>query len=160
MSTKKILSVIILLIGVALIIAPFGYKMFDRASAGADMMKAFEPVLTRPNVTTFQGHMHTFAGMQSDMKRMLPALAQQMHVSQDQLSQMIQQQFPGVANGLARMDMMGKDFNTVITVMDQNVDNFQKADQLPMRAMPWFFIIAGVVLVLLSGTQLLLPEKK
>ncbi|MHB8858914.1 MAG: hypothetical protein ACYC6Z_05460 [Thermoleophilia bacterium] len=160
MSSKKVLSVIILLVGVALIIAPFGYKMFDRASAGADMMKAFEPVLTRPNVTTFQGHMQTFGGMQQDINKMIPALAQQMGITQDQLNQMLGQQFPGVANGMKQMDKMGQDFSTVINVMDQNVENFQKADQLPMRTMPWFFILAGGALVVLAGAQLLIPEKK
>ena len=53
MSGNKLISWIILLVGAVLIAAPFGYHMFDRASAGADMMTAFEPVLTRPNVTTF-----------------------------------------------------------------------------------------------------------
>ncbi len=160
MPSNKVISVIILLVGVALIIAPFGYKMFDRASAGADMMKAFEPVLTRPNVTTFQGHMQTFGGMQQDINKMMPALAQQMGMSQNQLNQMMGQQFPGVANGMQQMDKMGQDFSTVINVMDQNVENFQKADQLPMRTMPWFFIIAGGALVVLAGAQLLLPAKK
>jgi hypothetical protein len=157
---SKILSVIILLVGVALIIAPFGYKMFDRASAGADMMRAFEPVLTRPSVTTFQGHMQTFAGMKDDMNKMIPALAQKMGITPDQMNPDAGQQFPGVANGIKQMDKMGQDFNTVITVMDQNVENFQKADQLPMRTMPWFFIVAGGVLVVLAGAQLLIPAKK
>jgi hypothetical protein len=160
MSTNKILSVIILIIGIALVVTPFAYKMFDRASAGADMMQAFEPVLTRPNVTTFQGHMQTFGGMQEDMNKMIPAFAQQMGVTEEQLNEMMAQQFPGVANGMQQMDKMGQDFNTVITVMDQNVENFQKADQLPMRTMPWFFVIAGGALVILAGAQLLIPTKR
>ena len=73
---------------------------------------------------------------------------------------MMQQQFPGVATGMNQMDKMGQDFSTVITVMDRNVENFQKADQLPMRTMPWFFIIAGGALIVLSGAQLLMPAKK
>lgn len=160
MSGNRILSVIILLVGVALIICPFGYKMFDRASAGADMMEAFEPVLTRPNVTTFQGHMNTFGGMSTDITEMMPALSQQMGMTDDQLNQMMGQQFPGVANGMQQMDTMGKDFNMVITVMDQNVENYQKANQLPMRNMPWFFIVAGGLIVVLAGAQLLIPAKK
>ncbi len=160
MSTSKILSVIILVVGLGLIAAPFGYQMFDRASAGANMMSAFEPVLTRANVTTFQGHMQTFSGMKTDMNKMIPALAQQMGMTTDQMNQMISQQFPGIANGVKQMDKMGSDFNKVITVMDQNVENFQKADKLPMRSMPWFFIIAGGALVVLSGAQLLIPGKK
>lgn len=160
MTTGKILSVLILIVGAALIIAPFGYKMFDRAPAGADMMKDFEPVLTRPNVTTFQGHMQTFGGMQSDMKKMIPAFAQGMGMTEDQLNQMMQQQFPALARGMGEMDRMGGDFTKVISVMDRNVDNFQKANQLPMGTMPWFFVIAGAVLVILGGAQLILPSRK
>jgi hypothetical protein len=160
MNTSKIISVIIVLVGVVLIVLPFGYKMFDRASAGADMMADFEPVLTRDNVTTFQGHMETFGGIQSDMQKMIPAFAQAMGTTEDQLNQMIQDQFPGLAKGMQQMDQMGQDFNMVITVMDNNVENFQKANQLPMRNMPWFFIIAGGIFVVLGGIQLALPSQK
>lgn len=156
---RKIVSVLILLVGVALLVAPFGYKMFDRATAGADMMEAFEPVLTRPNVTKFQGHMQTFGGMQADLQKMMPAFAKQMGVTQDQLNGMIQQDFPGIATGMDQMDAMGQDFGTVITVMDQNVENFAKANQLPMRTMPWFFVVAGIVLIVLALAQLALPAK-
>ncbi|MHB1390091.1 MAG: hypothetical protein ACYCXF_02505 [Thermoleophilia bacterium] len=159
MFTNRILSILILIVGVALLVAPVGYKMFDRAPAGANMMKDFEPVLTRPNVTTFQGHMQTFGAMQADMKKMLPALAKQMGMTDAALNGMMQQQFPGVANGINQMDKMGQDFSRVITVMDTNVDNFQKADQLPMRTMPWFFVIAGVALIVLAGAQLVMPAK-
>ena len=159
MTTGKILSILILIVGIALIIAPVGYKMFDRAPAGADMMKDFETVLTRPNVTTFQGHMQTFGGMQADLKKMMPALAKNMGMTEDQLNMMIQQQFSGIASGMGQMDTMGRDFSTVISVMDRNVENFQKADQLPMRTMPWYFVIAGVALVVLAGAQLVTPAK-
>jgi hypothetical protein len=159
MRTHKILSILILLIGVVLVIMPFAYQMFDRAAAGADMMQAFEPVLTRENVDTFKGHMQTFGGMQADMEKMLPAIAKGMNMTDDQLNQMLQGQFPGVATGMQQMDTMGADFNTVITVMDQNVENFQKANKLPMSALPWVFVIAGVLLIVLSGVQLLVPAR-
>lgn len=159
MSANKVLSILILIVGVALLVAPVGYKMFDRAPAGADMMKDFEPVLTRPNVTTFQGHMQTFGAMQADMKKMIPAFAQQMGVSDDQLNGMMKEQFPGVANGINQMDKMGQDFTMVINVMDRNVDNFQKANQLPMSTMPWYFVIAGAALIVLAGAQLVMPAK-
>lgn len=160
MSTSRVLSVLILIVGIALVIAPFGYKMFDRAPAGADMMEDFEPVLTRPNVTTFQEHMQTFGGMQEDITAMMPAIAQGMGMTPDQLNQMMMQQFPDLTKGMGQMDKMGGDFNTVITVMDGNVENFQKANQLPMSAMPWMLLIAGAVLVVLSGAQLLMPTNK
>ena len=159
MNTNKLLAALILLVGIALIAAPFAYRMFDRAPAGADMMEDFEPVLTRENVTTFQGHMETFGGMREDMNKMMPAFAQQMGLTEEQLNQMIGEQFPALANGMEQMDVMGEDFNMVITVMDNNVENFQKANELPMRTMPWFFVVAGGIIVVLSGAQLLIPSK-
>jgi len=93
------------------------------------------------------------------MEKMLPAIAKGMNMTDDQLNQMLQGQFPGVATGMQQMDTMGADFNTVITVMDQNVENFQKADKLPMSALPWVFVIAGVLLIVLSGVQLLVPAR-
>lgn len=160
MTNGKILSILILIVGIALIIAPVAYKMFDRAPAGADMMKDFETVLTRPNVTTFQGHMQTFGGMKGDITNMMPAFASGMGMTQDQLNMMMQQQFPGLSKGMTEMDRMGTDFNMVVGVMDRNVENFQKADQLPMRTMPWFFVIAGVALIALAGAQLAFPDGK
>ena len=160
MSTSKILAVLILIVGIALAVSPFAYKMFDRAPAGADMMKDFEPVLTRPNVTTFQGHMVTFQGMGTDMQKMLPAIAQGMGMTPDQLNQMMMQQYPNLAKGISQMPTMQNDFNTVISVMDRNVENFQKANQLPMKNMPWMLLVAGIVLIVLSGAQLLVPAKK
>ena len=160
MGASKILSIIFIIIGLILIIMPFGYHMFDRAQAGADMMADFEPVLTRENVNTFQAHMETFAGMQEDMNKMLPAFAQAMGMTEDQLNQMIGDQFPQLAKGMQEMDQMGQDFSMVITVMDNNVENFQKANKLPMRNMPWYFVIVGAIVVVLGTVQLFVPAKK
>lgn len=160
MSGNKIVSILILLVGVALIVLPFVYQMFDRASAGADMMEAFEGMpYEQELIATLQGHMETFSGMQTDMEAMMPALGQQLGMSQDQLNEWLGQQFPELASGMQQMDTMGQDFNNVLTVMGDNVENFQKANELPMRNMPWYFIIAGGIIVVLSGIQLLLPSK-
>jgi hypothetical protein len=160
MSSNKIVAVIILLVGVVLIVLPFAYDMFDRASAGADMMEAFEGMpYDQELIATLQGHLETFSGMQEDMNKMLPAFAQQMGVTEEQLNQMIGEQFPALAEGMQQMDTMGQDFNNVIAVMGGNVENFQKANELPMRDMPWYFIIAGGIIVVLAGIQLVLPSK-
>ena len=44
--------------------------------------------------------------------------------------------------------------------MDQNVTNFAKANELPMRFVPWSFIIPGIILVVLSLVLLVIPSKK
>jgi len=72
MRTHKILSILILLIGVVLVIMPFAYQMFDRAAAGADMMQAFEPILTRENVDTFRATCRPSAACRPTWRRCCP----------------------------------------------------------------------------------------
>lgn len=149
MKASKTISVLVLLIGVLLVVAPFAYKMFDRAPAGAEMMKDFEPVMTQANVDKFNGYMQGFAGMQEDINNMMPAL-EQMGMTQEQFGA----QYPKLAAGIGQMDVMGKDFQTVVTVMDNNIENYDKANKLPMKTMPWFFVIPGAVLIVLAAIQL------
>lgn len=149
MKASKTISVLVLIIGVLLVVAPIAWQMFDRAPAGATMMKDFEPIMTQSEVDKFNGYMKSFGGMQSDMNNMMPALAQ-MGMTQE----MMGQQFPQLAAGMQQMDAMGADFQKVIKVMGDNVENYQKANKLPMSAMPWFFVIPGAVLIVLSVIQL------
>lgn len=126
MKAGKTIPVLVLLIGALLVIAPFAYNMFDRAPAGAEMMKAFEPVMTDQNVKNFEGYETSLEEMMGSMPS-------------DQQEQ---------------MKPMAGDFDMMIGVMKNNVENYQKANKLPMSTMPWFFVIPGVVLVVLAGIQL------
>jgi hypothetical protein len=60
---------------------------------------------------------------------------------------------------MQQMDTMGQDFNNVIAVMGGNVENFQKANELPMGAMPWFLLVSGGIIVVFSGLMLMMPAR-
>jgi len=142
---------ILLVIGLALVIIPFAIDVPGKASAGADMMADFEPIMapeqvqvtkdyleqfhimrddfvpaiTPEAVARFQGYLGTMEAMYGDFQTLLPTLASQMGMTPEQLESALPQMAPGVAQGLQEFPAMGQDFAGVVGIMDKDVDIVQ-----------------------------------
>jgi hypothetical protein len=192
----------VLVIGLALAIAPFALGMPGKTAAGARMMKDFQPLMAASSVqktadyynnvfvplgkvapamntqtvSKFQGYAQGFDGMMADGKKLVPALAQAMHMTPAQVQAMLAKQFPHMAALLATLPAMQQDFaqliglmaaNTsvfaqvpaglawykpLVTTMQGNVNDYAQVNSLPsFRLFTWFFVVPGVLLVLLAG---------
>jgi hypothetical protein len=114
--------------------------------------------------------------MMIDGQKLVPALAQAMHMTPAQVQTMLATQFPHMAAILASLPTMSKDFgdliglmaaNTqyfanvpaglawyqpLIQTMQDNVGNYKSVNSLPnFNLFTWFFVIPGVLLALLAG---------
>jgi hypothetical protein len=199
--TRKVLWAV-LVIGALLIVLPFAFQMPSRTAAGARMMNSFQPIM-QPNqvqktayyynnvftplgkvapainaqtVAKFDQYLKGFGGMQTDAQKLVPALAQAMHMTPAQVQAYMGKQFPTMSAMLANMPQMQKDFggfigmmraNTgifgqvnaglahykpLVTTMQANVADFQSVNSLPsFRLFTWFFLIPGLLLFLLAG---------
>jgi hypothetical protein len=199
--TRKVLWAV-LVIGALLIVLPFAFQMPSRTAAGARMMNSFQPIM-QPNqvqktayyydnvftplgkvapainaqtVAKFDHYLKGFGGMQTDAQKLVPALAQAMHMTPAQVQAYMGKQFPTMSAMLANMPQMQKDFggfigmmraNTgifgqvnaglahykpLVTTMQANVNDFQSVNSLPsFRLFTWFFLIPGLLLFLLAG---------
>jgi hypothetical protein len=192
----------VLVIGLALAIVPFALGMPGKTAAGSRMMSGFQPLMqadhvqktadyynnvfvplgkvapamNEQTVAKFQGYATGFDGMLADGQKLVPALAQAMHMTPAQVQAMLQRQFPHMAALLVALPTMQKDFaqliglmasNTgifarvpaglawykpLVTTMQANVDNYQQVNSLPsFRLFTWFFVVPGALLVLLAG---------
>lgn len=61
MSRRRAL-IAILVLGVALTLAPLAFGMFSRAPQGATMLHDFRPFMTERRLTRFQGYMRQIGG--------------------------------------------------------------------------------------------------
>ena len=189
-------------IGLVLVITPFALLLPTKASAGEDMLNGFQPIMQPDQVATtaryyndvfvplgqvtpmmsaknlakFQGYMKGFEGMQADSAKLVPLLAQALHMTPAQVQQMMAQDLPSMAAMLQTMPQMQRDFGGLLTTMQQNedifaqvpaglahyqplvatmqanVDNYKDVNSLPsFRLFAWFFVIPGVLLVAISG---------
>jgi hypothetical protein len=192
----------VLAIGLALIVAPLALSLPSKSSAGERMMDSFRPIM-RPgqvattaryyndvfvplgkvspmmsaaNVGRFQAYLAGFRGVQGDAAKLVPMLAQTLHMTPAQVQSMMGARLPAMSAMLKGLPAMQADFalllgamqqNTgifaqvpaglkhyepLVTTMQANVDNYAQVNSLPdFRLFSVFFIAPGVLLVLLAG---------
>jgi hypothetical protein len=192
----------VLVIGAVLVISPFALLLPTRASAGDEMLAGFQPIMQPDQVATtaryyndvfvplgqvtpmmsaknlakFQAYMGGMKGMQTDSAKLVPLLAQALHMTPAQVQQMMATNLPAMAAMLQNLPQMQRDFNGLISTMQANedifsqvpaglahykplvstmqanVDNYKDVNSLPsFRLFTWFFVIPGVLLILIAS---------
>jgi hypothetical protein len=167
---KRVMLWTLLVIGLGLIVAPVAMGMFDKTSKGEAMVNGFRPIMQPASVqktTYYYDKVFTplgpfskmMPGVAADAQKLVPALAQALHMTPAQVQQMLQTRFPSMAAMLQSLPQAEQIFNQVppglahykplVTTMNANVDNYAAVDSLPsMSLFPWFFIIPGILIVL------------
>jgi hypothetical protein len=192
--TRKVLWPI-LVVGLALVIAPFALSLPTKASAGERMLNGFQPIMQQDQVKTTAYYYNDvfvplgkvtpmlsaqtltgFGGMKADAAKLVPMLAQALNMTPAQVQALMAKQLPSMAALLQNLPTMQRDFNgllgtmgrnvgifsqvpaglahykPLVTTMQANVDNYKQVNSLPsFRLFTWFFVIPGLLLVLLSS---------
>jgi hypothetical protein len=199
--TRKMLWAV-LAIGTALVIAPLAMGLPGKAAAGQRMLNGFQPIMqpdqvkttayyyndvfvplglvtpmmSAQNVQKFQTYLKGFAAIPTDAAKLVPLLAQAMHMTPAQVRQLMVQQLPALAAMLQNLPALQRDFGTLLGTMQQNVnvfaqvrgglvhyeplvmtmqanvDNFEQVNSLPdFRLFTFFFIVPGALIILLAG---------
>jgi hypothetical protein len=198
---RKLLSGV-LVIGLALVIAPFALGLPGKAAAGQRMLNGFQPImqpdqvkvtanyydhvfvplgkvtpmLSAKNLARFQAYTRSFSGMQTDAAKLVPLLAQALHMTPAQVQMLMAEQLPAMTATLRNLPAMQRDFGglvqtmqdnvgifsrvpaglahykPLVRTMQSNVTNYREVNSLPdFRLFTWFFVVPGVLLVLLAG---------
>jgi hypothetical protein len=165
-----------LVIGIALAVAPFAIGLPGKAAAGQRMLNGFRPIMqpgqvqvtanyydhvfvplgtvapmmSAQNVARFQGYLNGFGNLNLDR-----ATQVQMAPMQRDFTALLgtMQRNTGI---FARVPAGLRHYRPLVRTMQANVDNYRQVDSLPdFRLFTWFFVVPGVLLVLLAGYGLL-----
>jgi len=137
------------------------------------------PMMSAENLAKFQAYLKGFQGMQTDSAKLVPLLAQAMGMTPAQVQAVMATELPTMAAMLQNMPQMQRDFGgllgtmqqnvdifgqvpagldhyqPLVTTMQANVDNYDQVSSLPdFRLFAVFFILPGVLLILLAGVSL------
>ena len=196
----------VFVIGLALVIAPLAMSLPSKANAGERMLNGFQPIMqpdqvqttaryynqvfaplgqvtpmmSAQNLAKFQAYLKGFGGMQTDAAKLVPLLAQALHMTPVQVQVLMSKQLPAIAAMLRNLPAMQRDFGgllgtmqqnvgifsqvpaglnhykPLVTTMQANVDNYKQVNSLPdFRLFSVFFIVPGALLILLAGIGLL-----
>jgi hypothetical protein len=203
MARRSLWAVVVL--GALLIAAPLVLGLPSKASAGQDMMDDFRPLmqqsnvdkteayyndvfvplgdvvpaLTAENMAKFNTYVQGFSAMGVDAEKLVPALAQGLNMTTEQVQTFMVAQFPAMTQMLQDLPTMQKDFADIVALMQANVpifeqvpgglahyaplvatmqanvDTYAEADSLPnMNLFTWFFVVFGSLLIAIGALGL------
>jgi hypothetical protein len=134
------------------------------------------PMMSAKNLAKFQAYLAGFGAMQTDAAKLVPMLAQALNMTPAQVQALLAAQTPAMSALLQNLPAMQRDFNgllgtmqknvgifsqvpaglrhyqPLVTTMQGNVDNYRQVNSLPdFRLFTFFFIVPGVLLMLLAG---------
>jgi hypothetical protein len=162
----------VLVIGAAMIVLPFVISLPSRAAAGQKMIDSFHPIMQQASVNKTVDYEKTFealrpvaiGGVQAakEAPLLIGALAKQMHMTPAQVQQFMGSQFPAMGTMIASFPQLVPVFSKVppgldhykplVDTMQANVQNYAQISSLPdFRLFTWFFVIPGVMLVLIAA---------
>jgi hypothetical protein len=148
---RKLLSAV-LVIGLALVIAPLAMSLPSKAGAGERMLNGFQPIMnpvqvhktayyygevfvplgrvtpmmSAQNLAKFQGYLKGFGGMQTDAAKLVPLLAQALHTTPAQVRALMGEQLPAMAAMLRNLPAMQRDFGALLGTMQGSVGIFSQ----------------------------------
>jgi hypothetical protein len=147
---RKALWWAVLVIGAALIVAPLAMGMPGKAAAGQRMLNDFHPLMQAASVQkTADYYNNVFTPLGGVATQFSAAAADpQMQQQLKPLMPMLQPVIPifkQVPAGLAW-------YKPLVTTMQGNVSDYASVDSLPnFNLFTWFFVIPGILLMLLAG---------
>ena len=142
----------VLVIGLALVIAPFALGLPGKSAAGQRMLNGFQPIMqpqqvqvtadyynnvfvplgkvtpimSTQNLAKFQAYMKGFGGMQIDTAKLVPLLAQALQMTPAQVQKLMATQLPAMTGMLQNLPAMQRDFGGLLGTMQQNVGIFSR----------------------------------
>jgi hypothetical protein len=133
------------------------------------------PAFNDETVARYQGYVDGMTAVQTDAQNLVPALSAALGMSEEQVQGFMSQQFPAMTQMLQGMPAMTEDLSQMVGMMDANVvifeqvpaglahyeplvrtmtdqvENYDKVNALPdFTLFTWFFVIPGVILVVLA----------
>lgn len=140
----------VLVIGLALVIAPFALGMPGKSAAGQRMLNGFNPLMQRRAVQTTASYYNNVFTPLGKVSTQFTAAASnpQMQKQLTPLMPMLQPVMPIFKQVPAGLRWYGP----LVSTMQANVTNYERVNSLPdFRLFTWFFVVPGALLVLLAG---------
>jgi len=149
---KRWAIIALAVLGLGLIAAPFAFDMFARAPRGAQMIEAFRPFMTAARLDGFHADMDTIEAAAKDGPKVATSL---FATAPRGAATRFATAFPGFARFERRWRRIYPDMTGMIDTIQHNLGNYEAVAALPSFTLfPWFFVVPGVLILVLVGVGL------
>jgi hypothetical protein len=135
---------VLIILGLALIAAPFAFNMFARAPKGAVMISGFRPFMTSARLDGYQAELRQ---INAGTRQANTAVAAYLYGTGPGASQEFQHDFPTFVAFNQQWRQIDGTMTSLLTTVQDNRDNYLAVAALPpFWLFPWFFAIPGVLI--------------
>ena len=144
-------GIVAIVLGALLVAVPFALSLPTKA-ADADQMNAnLRPVYTPALITQATGALTTVSTMGTEMSdTMLPALADKLGMTGDELQAFLGDNFPATATALQNMPASMERFQGLVGTFETNLDNYGTLKPVSFAPIIWTVIVGGTVMFVMG----------
>ncbi len=152
-------SILAIVLGGLLIVVPLILNLPQKAADADELNDNLRPIYTAELVAGAEQALGMVEAMGTQMQtEMLPALAQQMGMSPDELNQFLGANYPATAAALQALpEALGR-FTVFAQTFANNLDNYNTLKDVKFVPIIWTIIIGGIVVVLAGGVGLVIKQ--
>lgn len=147
----RVIAVLALVIGVALVAIPIVTNLFSKASAVDDLTGDLRPAFTDAQLAQADADMTAIELMAAQLGgEAIPALAEQFGVAPDAFAGQLATDHPAVGAGMQQLDAILPWFRALVDGLQAEQADFRLADAIPTKdlpaiVVPFLFLVPGLV---------------
>jgi hypothetical protein len=147
-------------LGLLIVVGSFVLSLPGKAADADDLNDALKPVYTEDTVTGAAQALGVVGAMGQELQAgMLPAMAQQLGMSQEELGAFLADGFPTIAQGLQTMPQQMDRFEALVTTFNTNLENYETLKPVAFTPIIWILIGGGFAIAIAGVLGLLGPRK-
>lgn len=156
MKSIRIGLVAVVVVGAAMAIGARVIDLPAKAQGVDNLTNSFRPAFQSSEIRATREQFDAIKQMAAELQdKTLPALAQALNMTPEQLQQFFQTNFPAVARGMGELDRSLPYFDRLVAGMERHERDFHLADAIPTKnlpatVVPWLFILPGTVAAALA----------
>jgi len=155
----RVWSIVAVVLGAGLVIATFALNLPQKASDADLLNENLTPIYTQELIEGASGSLTVVTAMGQQMQaEMLPDLAAQLGMSQDELNVFMGQNFPATAAAMQTMPETLQRFEGFVGVFAMNLENYETIQPVSFSPIIWAMIIGGIVIIFMGGWAIIIKS--
>ena len=139
-------------LGVLIVVVTLILTLIPKAADADDLNENLEPIYTAELVAQANGALETVGAMGTQMQtEMLPALAQQLGLSGEELNGFLGDNFPATAQALGTLPDAMSRFDGLVSTFENNLANYDTIKPVAFSPIIFTLLFAGIIAVLAAG---------
>jgi hypothetical protein len=148
----RVIAGVVAALGLILVVAPLAMSLVAKSGDADTMNDNLKPVYTAEMVAGAKDSLAVVGAMGTEMTdAMLPALAEQLGMSPEDVQAFMGENLPAISAGMAMLPDAMAIFTETVDVFDANLENYETINTTAFTPIVWTMIVGGAVAFLLGA---------